>query len=167
MSKYLYFQCVFRRRLRRKNKVGPGNTDGYDSTDHRQRLPPSRQSKRVRGGRNQRGRPFTQQSLAGGGRVSRGVAYDAQRELAWLDTGGDGVQLMHFQPISSPALPTYPHPLPHPHQAIQVQPHLQPQAMLTQEKLPNISALQSSSYTQRQLETYFKVRSKVNTLVYW
>ena len=32
------------------------------------------------------------------GRASRGVAMEAQRELAWMDAGG-GVQLMRIQPI--------------------------------------------------------------------
>ena len=151
--------------------MGPA-TDGYDSTDHhRHRKPPASRQSRLKGGRSQRGRPFTQQSLVdggGGGRVSRGVAYDTQRELAWLDTGGGGVQLMRFQPIPPPTYSLPPHPPPpptqHPQQGgrvIQVQPRPQKGAgstSLAQEKLPTLqSAPHSQSYTQKQLETYFKV----------
>ncbi len=104
-----------------------------------------------------------------GGRVSRGVAHDTKRELAWLDTGAGGVQLMRFQPIPSP-LPTYslpPHPPPPSSTqgggVIQVQPRPQKGAgstSIVQEKLPTLqSGPQSQSYTQRQLETYFKVLS--------
>ena len=155
-----------RRHRKKGNRVGPA-TDGYDSTDqHTRHKPPlSRQSR----GRSQRGRPFTQQSLTdGGGRASRSVANDTQRELAWLDTGGGGVQLMRFQPIPPPTYSLPPHPPPPAMQppqgaggVIQVQPRPQKGAKstsLAQEKLPTLqSAPQSQSYTQRQLETYFKV----------
>lgn len=163
------FHCCRRRVRKKTNRVGPTqNTDGYDSTDHRQRPPLSRQSKRFKGGRSQRGRPFTQQSLVGpgGGRISRGIAYDTQQELAWLDTGGGGVQLMRYQPILPPPPPSYSlPPLPAQHSIVQVQPHPQthphmqhPAPAPVQEKLPTLAPLQSQSYTQRQLETYFRVR---------
>lgn len=159
---------IFRRRHRKKgNRVGPA-TDGYDSTDqHTRHKPPlSRQSRHGRG-RSQRGRPFTQQSLTdGGGRASRSVAKDTQHELAWMDTGGGGVQLMRFQPIPPPTYSLPPHPPPPAMQpqgasgVIQVQPRPQKGAgstSLAQEKLPTLSGPQNQSYTQKQLETYFKV----------
>ncbi len=142
--------------LKKSNRVSPhdnGITDHHDS-DHRHRK--SRPLKRQKSGRSQRGRPFTQSNLVGGGRVSRGTAYEAQQELAWLDTGVGGVKLMRYQPLP-PTTPTFSSSLPPPHPQpplIQVQPHPQPQA----ERLPTITSLQSHSYTQRQLETYFKVR---------
>lgn len=87
--------------LRRKaNRVAPlkGHTsDDYDSTDHRRRrLPASQQSRRIKLGRNQRARPLTR--LVTTGRMSRRVAVEAQKELAWMDTGM-GVQLMKVQPV--------------------------------------------------------------------
>lgn len=174
-----------RRQVRKKsNRIGPlppHTTDGYDSTDHRTRHPASRQSsKRFKGGRSQRGRPFTQQSFigGGGGRDSRGVAYDTQQELAWLDTGGGGVQLMRFKPLVPPAPPTHtlpPHPSvpqhvvqvqprpqevqPHPQE---VQPRPQEVQSLAQEKLPTLHPLQTPSFSQKQLETYFKVKQQIS-----
>lgn len=151
--------------------MGPLTTDGYDSTDHR-RPPASRQSsKRFKGGRSQRGRPFT----ISGGRASRGVAYDAQQELALIDTGRGGVKLMRFQPILPPATPTYslpPHPAtpavpPTPPPVVQVQPRPQKVGSLAHEKLPALNPLQSYSYTQRQLETYFRVSTQINTEGGW
>ena len=163
-----FFFVMFRRRHRRKgNRVGPAADVGYDSTDqHRHQKPPIFRHSRSRGGRSQRGRPFTQQSVAeGGGLASRGVAQDTRHELAWLDTGGGGVQLMRYQPISPPTYSLPPHPPP-PVQTqqgggvIQVQPRPQKGAESTsggQERLPTLQiAPQSQSYTQKQLETYFK-----------
>ena len=95
-----------------------------------------------------------------GGRASRGVAYDAQQELAWLDTGRGGVQLMRFQPLATPtpAVPLASLLPPAPRPVVQVQPRPQGLGSLAQEKLPALNSVQSQSYTQRQLETYFKVR---------
>lgn len=145
-------------RSRRGNRVAPAATDGYDSTEHRHKPPVSRQSSRkFKGGRSQRGRPFSQQSMVGGGRVSRGVAQDARQELAWMDTGAGGVQLMRVQPLVTAPPPMYSLPPTASVPPVQVQPRPQGVGSLAQEKLPALNSAQTQSFTQRQLETYFRV----------
>ena len=89
--------------MRRKaNKVLPqapgASTDGYDSTDHYPygHMPPSRQSRQYRPGRNQRSRPLVHHEVGISARMSRAIAHDVQRELAWMDTP-TGVKLMRIQ----------------------------------------------------------------------
>ena len=125
--------------MHKKNRVKPhpqNTTDGYDSTDHQGQRLISRQSKRFKSGRSQRGRPLTLD----------GMTYNVQQELAWLDMGEGGVQLMRYQPLFPP------HHLP-PHQVIQVQ----PQSAVWDNRLPPLTTLQSEGYTERHLETYLKV----------
>ncbi len=85
-------------------------------------------------GRSHRGRPLTQDILPKRGRVSRGIAEEATRELAWLNTG-NGVQLMSVQPLAPPIA-------------------LQPTPLSS---LPAVNPLHSASFHQRQLDAYLKV----------
>ncbi len=130
--------CRRRKHRRRHNKVGVLPTDASDTVDAAKPHP------HHKSGRNQRGRRFSHQGffIGGGGRHdSRGVAYDAQRELAWMDMGDGGVQLMRIQPLTEPT----PYPISTPYPGSSATPYpappITPHPFLSQTPHPNSSNL--------------------------
>ncbi|XP_064399696.1 uncharacterized protein LOC135346112 [Halichondria panicea] len=143
-------RIVASERKRRRGKVAPLSDQSVDTP------PPHHSRKRHRWlhrqvnnqiapaekhGRNHRGRPLTRDGLPISGRVSRGVAEEVTRELAWLNTG-NGVQLMSIQPLAPP-IPMQRTPL---------------------STLPSVNPLHSASYQQRQLDAYLKIHKDMERL---
>ena len=140
--------------------ISRGDTDSYNSLDTSRDIT-SLQLKHIKGGRSQRGRLFIQPGYIRGGRQAKREANDARRELAWMDIGEGGIQLMKVQPLLTPTpypfLPPTFHPGLLPHEVVHVQP--QPQSAATsmvQDKGPTQNAEKSLSSTHRPLENYFK-----------
>ena len=133
--------CVCRKRHHRKkhNKIGilpVDNTDASDTVDVGKPRPYHKS------GRNQRGRRFSQPGFLIG-HNSRSVAFDAQRELAWMDMGDGGIQLMKIQPLTDPT--PFPVPPITPRQAPSTTPGLAPpttpHSFLSQTPHPYIATL--------------------------
>eukprot|EP00731_Ephydatia_muelleri_P006076 Em0003g324a len=134
-----------KRRLRRKlNQVGHIDTDGYDSTDRPQRraAPLSRQN------HSRKSKLKTTSRV-----MSRGKPLEArQRDLAWVDMGGGGVQLMRVQPLQH-IFPGHP-------QLVSVQPRV-PRPTL--ERLP-VLPTHSDSYNQQQFEQVRQIHREMERI---